>query len=131
MYNRRVQGDDTPDDPRDDLDYIYSDEFRQDMKRLLFLAEQNQLVSKGIRMDLTAITADVAAETTADQSAVTLLTALSAEIQSLAATAETPADSAALAALATQLSTNSTALAAAVVANTPAAPAAPVTPPAS
>lgn len=69
-----------------------------------------------IKVDLTQLTADVAADTDAVNSAVTLLNALAAEI---AANANDPA---ALAALAATLEANTASLAAAVTANTPAAP---------
>jgi hypothetical protein len=76
------------------------------------------ITSQGLSImtDLTNITTAVANETTVDQSAITLLNSLSAQIASL------KNDPVALQALADSLTTNSTALAAAVAANTPAAP---------
>lgn len=65
--------------------------------------------------DLTAIQTAVTNETTVEQSAIALLTSLSAQIASL------KNDPAALQALADSINTSSTALAAAVTANTPAA----------
>ncbi len=65
---------------------------------------------------LDQITADVAANTDATNSAIALLTALHDELVAAGT------DPAALAALATNLEANTTALAAAVTANTPAAP---------
>lgn len=67
--------------------------------------------------DLTQLTADVAADTTVDQSAITLIQGLAAQL------AAAGTDPVALAALSTQLETNAAAIAAAVTANTPAAPA--------
>jgi hypothetical protein len=66
--------------------------------------------------DLSRLQASVDADTTVDQSAITLLTQLS---DMLRAAATDPAE---IAAIADQLDANSTALAAAVTANTPAAP---------
>lgn len=72
------------------------------------------------------LTADVAAEATADQSAITLLQGLTAEIKALQAQIAAGVDpaqiSASLEALATSIESNTTALASAVTANTPAAP---------
>jgi len=70
-------------------------------------------------MDLTALTAQVTQNTTVEQSAITLIQGLAAQLVSNAN------DPAAIAALAAQLNTSATALAAAVTANTPAAPTAP------
>ena len=67
--------------------------------------------------DLTALTAQVAATTTVEQSAITLIQGLAAQI------AAAGTDPAALAALTTSLNTSATALSAAITANTPAAPA--------
>lgn len=69
--------------------------------------------------DLTQLTTDVAADTDAVNSAVTLLNTLAAEITANAN------DPAALAQLASDLEANTANLAAAVTANTPAAPPAP------
>ena len=65
--------------------------------------------------DLTALTAQITANTDAEASAVTLLNQLSALISAAAN------DPVAVAALATQLKTSADTLAAAIVANTPAA----------
>jgi hypothetical protein len=65
--------------------------------------------------DLTALTAQVTANTQVEASAVLLIQGLAAQITAL------QNDPVALAALATQLNTSATALAAAVAANTPAA----------
>jgi len=67
--------------------------------------------------DLTALTAQVAENTTVEASAVTLIQGLAAAL------AAAGTDPVALGALQTQLKTSSDALAAAVAANTPAAPA--------
>lgn len=78
----------------------------------------SQLAQKesDIMADLTALTAEVARNTEVDQSAITLLNGLAAQIETL------KTDPAALQALADQLKGSSDQLAAAVVANTPAAP---------
>lgn len=75
------------------------------------LFKENQIMS-----DLTQLTADVAADTSVDQSAIVLLQGLKAALDSAGT------DPVALAALSTQLEANAVALAAAVTANTPAAP---------
>jgi hypothetical protein len=84
----------------------------------------NHLISQGgyVMADLTALTAQVAASVTVEQSAITLLQGLSA---ALAAAGTDPTK---LAALQNQLNTSQSALAAAIVANTPAAPPAPPAP---
>lgn len=66
--------------------------------------------------ELDALTAQVTQSTTIEQSAITLIQGMAAQI---AANVNSPA---ALTALSQQLSTSATALAAAVTANTPAAP---------
>jgi len=66
--------------------------------------------------DLTALTVEVARNTTVDESAIALLTGLAAQIEAL------KTDPAALQALADTMRGSSDALAAAVLANTPAAP---------
>lgn len=72
---------------------------------------------KTVIMDLTQLTADVAAETTIDQSVETLLTTLAGEITAAGG------DPVVLKALTDQMEANAAALGAAVTANTPAAPA--------
>lgn len=67
---------------------------------------------------LAQLAADVAQNTTVEQSAITLINGFAAQL------AAAGTDPVALAALQTQLETNNTNLAAAVAANTPAAPAA-------
>lgn len=61
---------------------------------------------------------DVAADTTAEQSAITLLGGLSAQIAALKTTQTDPNTAAAIDALATEVETNTSTLAAAVTANT-------------
>jgi hypothetical protein len=73
---------------------------------------------KNVMSALDDLTAQVTANTSAEQSAVTLIQGLAAQI----AAAVNTEDSAALESLAQQLNTSATALAAAVTANTPAAP---------
>ncbi len=68
---------------------------------------------------LADLQADVAASTTAEQSAITLLTGLSAQIAALKTTQTDPATAAAIDALATQVTAGTSGLSAAVVANTP------------
>jgi hypothetical protein len=69
-----------------------------------------------VLLDLTALQAAVTAEDTVEQSAITLLTQISAELQ---ANAGNPA---AIQAIVDQINTNASTLAAAVAANTPPAP---------
>ena len=71
-------------------------------------------------LDISKLQAAVAQEQTVDASAVTLLTQLTAEIQSLIASSGNTVDPAALQALVDQINGASTSLAAAVTANTPA-----------
>lgn len=68
--------------------------------------------------DITALTAQVTQSTTVEQSAITLIQGIAAELANIQPT------QAAIDALTAQLNTSATALAAAVSANTPAAPAA-------
>lgn len=97
------------------------------------------VLSKGIKRnmaaiddELTALQAQVATDTTVEQSAVTLINGISAQIAAAVAAAQaagaTPAQLAEITAITTSLGTNNTALAAAVAANTPAAPAPPAPP---
>lgn len=74
-------------------------------------------MAKATAGDLTALTAQVAQNTTVEASAVTLIQGLAAQITAL------QNDPAALAALAAQLQTSATALSAAITANTPTPPA--------
>ena len=71
-----------------------------------------------IMADLTALTAQVTQNTSVEESAVTLINGLAAQITAAGT------DPVALAALAAQLNTSATDLAKAIAANTPAAPAA-------
>lgn len=79
-------------------------------------------------LDISALTAAVANEKTVEQSAVTLLGTLAAEIQSLITASGNTVDPAALQALVDQMTASQTALAAAVAQNTPTAPAPPAMP---
>ena len=82
-----------------------------------------------IMVDLTNLTAQVTNEVTVEQSAITLINGLAAQIQQLAqGTSNDPAVQTSLNNLATEIQNSATALAQAVTANTPAAPAAPPTP---
>lgn len=74
-------------------------------------------------LDISALTAAVASEVTVEQSAITLLTGLTTEINNLIASSGNTVDPAALAAIVTQITNSSTALANAVAQNTPAPPA--------
>lgn len=74
-------------------------------------------------IDVKALIAEVAANTSVIQSAETLLTSLSAEIAAISAANNDPALQTQIDALTTALTTGTTSLAAAVAANTPAAPA--------
>lgn len=71
-------------------------------------------------LDISALQAAVAAETSADQSAITLLAQLTQEIQQIAVNSVDPATVTALNNLATQLQSNAKGLGDAVTANTPA-----------
>lgn len=73
-------------------------------------------MAKSVASDLDALTAQVAANTTVEQSAITLINGLAAQIASL------KNDPAAIAALAAKLQTSAAALSAAITANTPPPP---------
>lgn len=108
---------------RDEYVQARPTEFQRDVLRDLGEIKYTlrQLLS-GERKLMAAIddlTTAVAAETTVEQSAITLIQQLAAQI---AANATDPAK---ISALASQLTANATALAAAITANTPVAPAAP------
>ena len=77
-------------------------------------------------IDLTALTAQVANNTTVTSSVVTLVNNLAAQIAAIP-TSTDPVTQAALDQLTATLTSNDTAIASAVTANTPAAPTAPVT----
>jgi len=85
----------------------------QKLDMLTTLATQTK---EAIMADLDSLKAEVERNTAVDQSAITLLTGLAAQIESL------KTDPAALQALADQLRGSSDSLAAAVAANTPAQP---------
>jgi hypothetical protein len=71
---------------------------------------------KTIMADLTALTSQVTATTTVEQSAITLIQGIASQLS------QAGTDPVKLSALQSQLSTSAAALAAAVTANTPAAP---------
>jgi hypothetical protein len=73
-------------------------------------------------LDISALTTAVANETTVEQSAITLVGGLAAQIQTLINNSGNTVDPVALQALVTQMTNSQTALAAAVAANTVAAP---------
>ena len=103
---------------------FFPDEQTTDQKLDLILKEITKMA-----LDLTALTAQVAATASAEQSAITLINGLATEISSLASQlAAGTADPTAVAALSAQLQTSSAALAAAVAAVPPPPP---VTPPTS
>jgi hypothetical protein len=83
------------------------------LDQLLSLVQHTETT---IMADLTALTAQVAQNTTVEASAVTLIQGLAAQLTAAGT------DPAALAALTTQLNSSATALGAAIAANTPAAP---------
>lgn len=88
----------------------------------LILASLLLIIIKQFKMStqLDTLTQDVANDTVAEQSAITLLNNLSTQLKAAIASQPTD-DGAALAALSTTLETNQAALAAAITANTPAA----------
>lgn len=88
----------------------------------LILASLLLIIIKQFKMStqLDTLTQDVASDTAVEQSAITLLNNLSAQLKAAIASQPTD-DGAALAALSTTLETNQAALAAAITANTPAA----------
>lgn len=99
---------------------------RQLIRTVLSQELQMANVLDPIASQVTALVAEVAAETTVNESAIALLNGLSAQIAALAALAADPAQVASIAsqlgALATSVKTNTDALAAAVTANTPVTP---------
>lgn len=90
-----------------------------DLKPLLqqILNQENKIVQT-----LADLQTAVANETAVEQSAITLLNGLSAQIASLKTTQTDSATAAAIDALASQIQSQTTTLAAAVTANTPAQP---------
>jgi hypothetical protein len=88
----------------------------QDDVRRSYLLTKRRL--EKVAIDLTSLQDGVTATTDAENSAITLLNNLSAQIADLAANATTPEDRAAIQAFADQLSGGASDLAAAVVANT-------------
>ena len=92
------------------------------IERLLSLILKQE---SAMAIDLTKITNDVAALTSAVASAEALITAMADEIKSISGSTTDATTQAALDNLATQLENNTAGLAAAVAANTPAAPSSP------
>lgn len=112
------------------------DEQRAAMKNLTVLARDTLIqelqmanVLQSISDQVTALTSEVANETTVNASAITLLNGLAAQIATLAANAADPAQVSTIAgqlqALASSVHDNAGALAAAVTANTPTPPSTP------
>jgi hypothetical protein len=79
------------------------------------------MAATDLQAKIDALTAEVATDTTVEQSAETLLTGLSALIAGLKTGVTDPAQLAAIDALTATLTTNRTGLAASIVSNTPAA----------
>jgi len=94
--------------------------------QLVIIAKLDQLLTQETKMavDLTALTAEVANNTTVDGSIVTLLDNIVTQLQAIEAGSGDAATQTALNALVATLQNNDAGIAAAVVANTPAAPAA-------
>lgn len=93
----------------------------------ILLLNQSLIIERlaNMSLDLTALAAAVANNTSVEQSAVTLIQGLAQELASAASSG----DQAAVATLSAQLTNSASALAAAITANTPAAaPAAPAAP---
>ena len=92
----------------------------------LNLFNELQTLKKGqitMALDITALQAAVANQTTVDASVETLITGMAAQIQTLINASGSTVDPAALQALVNTMTQNNAALQAAVVANTPATPA--------
>ena len=98
-------------DLHDKLDAILIMQARVESLIAVLTLKQEQTMA-----DLTVLTAEVARNTTVDESAITLLNGLAAQIEA------NKTDPVALQALADTMKGSSDALAAAVVANTPSAP---------
>jgi C4-dicarboxylate transporter len=94
--------------------------------QLVIIAKLDQLLTQETKMavDLTALTTEVANNTTVDGSIVTLLDNIVTQLQAIEAGSGDAATQTALNALVTTLQNNDVGIAAAVVANTPAASAA-------
>lgn len=95
---------------------LRSDQLDRIEWKLSRIMQHLMLLEEEMALDLSTLTADVAANTDAVASAVTLLDTLAQELRDAAG------DPAAVAALADSISANTAALASAVAANTPAAP---------
>ncbi len=88
---------------------------------IITLFQKEVTMTADVQAAIDKLKADVAAGTTVQQSAVTLLQGLNAQLAALKNTTTDPATALALGDLSTALEANTTALSAAVVANTPAA----------
>jgi hypothetical protein len=98
-------------------------EFRDTLTRIEHgLTALTRTLEDIMRVDLTSLKNAVAANTAVDQSAMVLLSGLTAKIQELIAASGDTIDPVELQAIVDQVNTDNTALAAAVAANTPAAP---------
>jgi hypothetical protein len=90
-------------------------------RKLDELAFEFTTFRREIMQTLADLQNDVAAETTEEQSAITLLNGLTVQIAALKTTQTDPATAAAIDALASQVTANTASLATAVTTNTPAA----------
>lgn len=99
------------------------------------IKEDFAMVAANVQAAIDQLTADVQAETTANQGAITLINGFAAQLAAAVAAAQsagaTPAQLQALSDLSASIEANSSALASAVTANTPAAPAAAASAPAA
>lgn len=109
------------------VDREQADRIERKLDRVLALLEPIFQGEIDMTTALDDLTAQVAAETTEQQSLIVLLNGISAQLASALAANDTVA----LQALSTQLQTNVAAMAAAVTANTPSAPATPPATPAA
>jgi hypothetical protein len=117
------------------LSYMLSGQFDEDMRSIISLL--TQILQGELKMasnldpiaqEITQLTAAVTAETTVNQSAITLLGGLSQQLAAAIAAAQAvnpAADLSALQALQTTIDSNTSALSSAITANTPATPPAP------
>ena len=98
-------------------------EIDRKLDTLLGIVQQILTLEKKMAVDFTAITAEVARQTTVDASIIQLLDNVAAALAAIAPSSD-PATQASLDALRATLQANDDAIAAAVVKNTPAPPAA-------
>lgn len=112
-----------------DFDDIFFNGLKNQLNRIE--SKLDSLINKENKMSATLdqVLADVTSETTLENSIVTLLDSVQAQLTSaLANTTIAPADQAKIDSIFTGLEANKTALTAAIAANTPAAPVTPVEP---